>query len=186
MIDFLESINKPLILSEVGKERIRRTTEQLTESNTVDKIGKNFGFKVFKVADSNIKWENRINEDNQFKYNLDGVNIDDIDFMPNTKDIDVVYEILLRHYGIPLTAKIDKLDFIGERTYTIEDSIIVCLETEITQDIIDKISELEPIKVIFRDSAFGEEISLKQNSIHRLNILIEKNNKNTTHVVEFI
>ena len=144
------------------------------------------GFKVFRVENSNIKWENRINEDNQFKYNLDGGNIDDIDFMPNTKDIDVVYEILLRHYGIPLTAKINKLDFIGDRTYTIEDSIIVCLETKITQDIIDKISELEPIKVIFRDSAFGDDISLKQNSIHRLNVLIEENNKNTTHVVEII
>ena len=175
-------------ICEIGKDRIRKAGDKIVEENKDNPQIKDLdiGFKVFRVENSNIKWENRINEDNQFKYNLDGVNIDDIDFMPNTKDIDVVYEILLRHYGIPLTAKIDKLDFIGERTYTIEDSIIVCLETEITQDIIDKISELEPIKVIFRDSAFGEDISLKQNSIHRLNVLIEKNNKNTTHVVEFI
>ncbi|WP_304970256.1 hypothetical protein [Romboutsia ilealis] len=83
-------------------------------------------------------------------------------------------------------AKIEKLDFIGNRTYAIKDSIIVCLETQITKDIVDKISELEPLKVIFRDSAFGEDISLKQNSVHRLNVLIEKKNKNTTHVVEFI
>ena len=59
-------------------------------------------------------------------------------------------------------------------------------EIYFTYDLIDKISELEPIKVIFRDSAFGDDISLKQNSIHRLNVLIEENNKNTTHVVEFI
>lgn len=175
-------------ICEIGKDRIRRAGDKIVEENkdnpqinTLD-----IGFKVFRVENSNIKWENRINEDNQFKYNLDGENVDDIDFMPNTKDIDVVYEILLRHYGIPLTAKINKLDFIGDRTYTIENSIIVCLETKITQDIIDKISELEPIKVIFRDSAFGDDISLKQNSIHRLNVLIEENNKNTTHVVEFI
>lgn len=171
-------------LCEIGKERIRIAGNKIIEEskdNTLD-----IGFKVFRVGNSNIKWENMINECNQLKYNLDGVNIDDIDFMPNAKDIDIVYEILLRHYGIPLTAKIDKLDFIGKRTYTIADSIIVCLETKITKEIVDKISELEPIKVIFRDSAFGDDISLKQNSIHRLNVLIEKNNKNTTHVVEFI
>ena len=175
-------------ICEIGKERIRRAGDKIIEENKSNPQIKDLdiGFKVFRVENSNIKWENRINEDNQLKYNLDGVNIDDIDFMPNTKDIDVVYEILLRHYGIPLTSKIEKLDFIGERTYAIEDSIIVCLETKITKEIIDRISELEPIKVIFRDSAFGEDISLKQNSIHRLNILIEKNNKNTTHVVEFI
>lgn len=175
-------------ICEIGKERIRRAGDKIVEENKDNPQIKDLdiGFKVFRVEDSNIRWENQTNENDQFKYNLDGVDIDDIDFMPNTKDIDVVYEILLRHYGIPLTSKINKLDSIGDRTYTIEDSIIVCLETKITQDIIDKISELEPIKVIFRDSAFGDDISLKQNSIHRLNVLIEENNKNTTHVVEFI
>ena len=188
LTNIIRENNKYKNICEIGKERIRRSGDKIIEDNKNDSQIKNLdvGFKVFRVGNSNIKWENRINEDSQFKYNLDGKSIDDIDFMPNTKDIDVVYEILLRHYGIPLTAKINKLDFIGDRTYTIEDSIIVCLETIITQDIIDKISELEPIKVIFRDSAFGDDISLKQNSIHRLNVLIEKNNKNTTHVVEFI
>lgn len=196
MIQVPENIEKNSIaynsgyrnICEIGKERIRKAGERIIEENKNDTNIKNLdiGFKVFKVDNSNIKWENKINEKNQFKYNLDGIDADDMDFMPNTKDIDVVYEILLRQYGIPLTAKIDKLDFIGGRTYTIENSIIVCLENKITKDIINKISELEPIKVIFRDSAFGEDISLKQNSIHRLNVLIEKNNRNTTHVVEFI
>ncbi|MDY3958480.1 site-specific DNA-methyltransferase [Romboutsia timonensis] len=174
-------------ICEIGKERIRRAGDKILEENK-DKEGienLDIGFKVFRVENSNIRWKNQI-EDGQIRYDLDGKNIDDIDFVPGTKDIDVVYEILLRHYGIPLTAKIEILDFIGKRTYAIQDSIIVCLETQITKDIVDKISELDPIKVIFRDSAFGEDISLKQNSVHRLNLLIEKKNKNTTHVVEFI
>ena len=175
-------------ICDIGKERIRRAGDKILKDNK-DKEGienLDIGFKVFRVENSNIRWENQLEEDGQIRYDLDGKNIDDIDFVPGTKDIDVVYEILLRHYGIPLTAKIEKLDFIGNRTYTIQGSIIVCLETQITKEIVDKISELEPIKVIFRDSAFGEDISLKQNSVHRLNVLIEKKNKNTTHVVEFI
>ena len=175
-------------ICEIGKERIRRAGDKILEDNK-DKEGienLDIGFKVFRVENSNIRWQNQLEEDGQIRYDLDGKSIDDIDFVVGTKDIDVVYEILLRHYGIPLTAKIEMLDFIGPRTYAIEDSIIVCLETQITKDIVDKISELEPVKVIFRDSAFGDNISLKQNSVHRLNVLIEKNNKNTTHVVEFI
>ena len=187
-INFLDGINKPRLISELGKERIRRAGEKILAENK-DKEGienLDIGFKVFRVENSNIRWQNQLEDYGQIRYELDGKNIDDIDFVPGTKDIDVVYEILLRHYGIPLTAKIEKLDFIGNRTYAIEDSIIVCLETQITKDIVDKISELEPVKVIFRDSAFGDDISLKQNSVHRLNLLIEKKNKNTTHVVEFI
>ena len=175
-------------ICEIGKERIRRAGDKVLKENK-DKEGienLDIGFKVFRVEKSNIRWQNQLEEDGQIKYDLDDKNIDDIDFVPGTKDIDVVYEILLRHYGIPLTAKIEKLDFIGNRTYAIQGSIIVCLETQITKEIVDKISELEPVKVIFRDSAFGDDISLKQNSVHRLNVLIEKNNKNTTHVVEFI
>ena len=175
-------------ICEIGKKRIRCAGDKILEENKGKEGIENLdiGFKVFRLENSNIRWENQLEENGQIKYDLDGKNIDDIDFVPDTKDIDVVYEILLRHYGIPLTAKIEKLDFIGNRTYAIQDSIIVCLETQITKDIVDKISELEPVKVIFRDSAFGEDISLKQNSVHRLNVLIEKNNKNTTHVVEFI
>lgn len=175
-------------ICEIGKERIRRAGDKILQENK-DKEGienLDIGFKVFRVEDSNIRWQNQLEDYGQIRYDLDGKNIDDIDFVLGTKDIDVVYEILLRHYGIPLTAKIEKLDFIGNRTYAIQGSIIVCLETQITKDIVDKISELEPVKVIFRDSAFGDDISLKQNSVHRLNVLIEKNNKNTTHVVEFI
>ena len=175
-------------ICEIGKERIRRAGDKILSENR-DKEGienLDIGFKVFRVENSNIRWQNQVEEDGQIRYDLDGTNIDNIDFVPGTKDIDVVYEILLRHYGIPLTAKIEKLDFIGNRTYAIQGSIIVCLETQITKEIVDKISELEPVKVIFRDSAFGDDISLKQNSVHRLNVLIEKNNKNTTHVVEFI
>ena len=175
-------------ICEIGKERIRRAGDKILEDNK-DKEGienLDIGFKVFRVENSNIRWQNQLEEDGQIRYDLDGKSIDDIDFVVGTKDIDVVYEILLRHYGIPLTAKTEMLDFIGPRTYAIEDSIIVCLETKITKDIVDKISKLRPLKVIFRDSAFGEDISLKQNSVHRLNLLIEKNNKNTTHVVEFI
>ena len=45
-----------------------------------------------------------------------------------------------------------------------------------------------PIKVIFRDSAFQDNIALKDETFRRLKALIEKNNgmKKMTYTVEFL
>ena len=115
---------------------------------------------------------------------------DALDFMPGFKDIDVVYEILLRQRDIPLSAKVELLEDIGKRTYIFADSYLVCLEENITVEIIEKLAALNPlpIKFILRDSAFGDDIALKDETYRRLNILIERNLGETkkSYTVEFI
>ena len=161
-------------ICEIGKERIRRAGEKIkAEHPEVD-----VGFKVFKVDDTNIRWL-------AAEAGKEGITLEDAliaggkdlrDFMNGTNDLDVVYEILIRQYGIPLTAPIDLLSDIGERTYSIADTVIVCLEEEVTDSVIDKIANLEPIpqKIVFRDSAFGDDISLKENAMLRLDALMQK------------
>ena len=161
-------------ISELGKERIHRAGEKIkAEHPEVD-----VGFKVFKVDDTNIRWI-------AAESGKQGVTLEDAlsaggkdlrDFMNGTNDIDVVYEILIRQYGIPLTAPIDLLSDIGERTYSIADTVIVCLEEDVTDAVVDKITNLEPIpqKIVFRDSAFGDNISLKENAMLRLDALMQK------------
>ncbi|WP_195924779.1 site-specific DNA-methyltransferase [Sarcina ventriculi] len=212
-INFLESINKPPILSEIGKERIRRAGEKIKEENK-DKEGiedLDIGFKVFRVGDTNIRWtsetvnsstldmfkniENSFGEEvaakaitpleEEYYRNKDGV-----DFMPNSKDIDIVYEILLRQRDIHLSEKVELLNDIGERTYIFADSYLVCLEKTITKELIEKIASLDPlpIKFVFRDSAFEDNISLKDEAIRRLKALIDKNSEGNkvVYTVEFI
>ena len=161
-------------ISDLGKERIRRAGEKIkAEHPEVD-----VGFKVFKVDDTNIRWL-------AAEAGKQGITLEDAltaggkdlrDFMNGTNDLDVVYEILIRQYGIPLTAPIDLLSDIGERTYSIADTVVVCLEEEVTDSVIDKIANLEPIpqKIVFRDSAFGDDISLKENAMLRLDALMQK------------
>lgn len=54
-VRFLDSINKPHVLTEIGKERIRRAGEQIkTEYMDKDGIGNlDTGFKVFRIEDKN-------------------------------------------------------------------------------------------------------------------------------------
>ena len=176
MISYLDSLGKPHLLPEIGKERIRRAGEKIKAENPLAEL--DVGFKVFKVDDTNIRWL-------AAEAGKQGITLEDAltaggkdlrDFMNGTNDLDVVYEILIRQYGIPLTAPIDLLSDIGERTYSIADTVIVCLEEDVTDAVVDKIANLEPIpqKIVFRDSAFGDNISLKENAMLRLDALMQK------------
>jgi adenine-specific DNA-methyltransferase len=115
---------------------------------------------------------------------------DQVDFMPDANDIDVVYEMMLRQRDVPLSETLESLTDIGSRTYLYASSFLVCLETEITTELIEKISEIDPlpIKFIFRDSAFKDDIALKDETFRRLKALVEKNSgtNKPTYTVEFI
>lgn len=192
-ITLLNRNNKPCLLTEIGKERIRRAGEKIKEEFK-DKEGienLDIGFKVFKVADTNIRWNSEALKEGQITLEESVLkNKDLIDFNPGFTDIDVVYEIMLRHRDFPLTSKIEKLASIGERTYIFAVSVVVCLEEKVTDKIVDGIAALEPkpIKVIFRDSAFEDDISLKLNTMNRLDAQLKKHNqgKERSYRVEFI
>lgn len=180
-------------ICEIGKERIRRAGDKIKEENKDKEDIENLdiGFKVFKVVDTNIRWfSEAIKTD---KITLDESMMSDkdkLDFNPGYTDIDVIYEILLRHRDIPLSATVEHLKTIGERTYIFADAIVVCLDEVITEEMIDSIAAIEPMptKIIFRDSAFEANISLKENTMIRLQAQIKKQSgmEKKAYRIEFI
>lgn len=175
-------------ISEVGKERIHRAGEKIQKEHPDAKL--DTGFNVFRLADTNIRWIAAETGQVSLEDAINTGGKDLRDFMPGYTDKDVVYEILLRQYDIPLTAKIESLSEIGKRTYSVARTLIVCLEESITNEIIDKIAAIEPVphKIIFRDSAFGDDISLKENTMMRLDALMQKHSTGgkTPYRVEFL
>ena len=185
-------------ICEIGKERIRRAGElikkEIEESNRQLQLGEepkkvpDIGFKVFRTADTNINWKKikEVSKDNVMKFD----DPDMLDFTLGFNDKDVVYEVLLRQRDLPLSEKLVTLTDIGSRTYLYADSYLVCLETNVTEELIEKLAELNPlpIKFIFRDSAFGSKIGLKEETFRRLKTLVEKNSGLTkkAYTVEFI
>lgn len=175
-------------ICEIGKERIRRIGDKLKSESNNDDL--DIGFKVFKISDTNIKWNSEIELNKQIDLSSSGYTSELLDFMPGAKDIDIVYELMLRQRDVALSEKLDQLSEIGERTYLYASSFLVCLETEITEELIDKLAALEPlpIKFIFRDSAFKDDIALKDETFRRLKMLVDKNSgiNKSTYTVEFI
>jgi adenine-specific DNA-methyltransferase len=181
-------------IADICKERIRRAGEKILEENK-DKDGienLDIGFKVFRVADTNINWlhQDLKGYDLFDHYDKNASDKDKLDFMPGFTDMDVVYEIMLRQTDIPLSSKVVPLSDIGSRTYMFADSFVVCLEQDITRELVNRLAAIEPlpVKFVFRDSAFDDNIALKDETFRRLNALIEKNSggEKQTYTVEFI
>ena len=174
-------------ICEIGKERIRRAGDKIKSEHPDADI--DIGFKVFRVADTNIKW-NSLMDMGQLDVSQIESTPDLMDFMPNTKDIDVVYELMLRQRDVALSESVELLSDIGNRTYLYASSFLVCLETEVTESLVEKIAAIDPlpIKFIFRDSAFKDDIALKDETFRRLKALVEKNSGESkpTYTVEFI
>lgn len=174
-------------ICEIGKERIHRAGDKIKQENPDADI--DIGFKVFRVADTNIKW-NSLVDAGQLDLSQIETTPDLVDFMPDANDVDIVYELMLRQRDVALSESLEQLSDIGSRTYLYASSYLVCLETEITVELINKLAELDPlpIKFIFRDSAFKDDIALKDETFRRLKALIEKNagTGKPAYTVEFI
>ena len=174
-------------ITDIGKKRIHRAGEKIKSEHPDADI--DIGFKVFRTADTNIKW-NSIMDMGQVNVNQLEYTPDLVDFMPGANDIDIVYELMLRQRDVALSETLEHLSDIGNRTYLYASSYLVCLETTITEDVVSKLAKLEPLplKFIFRDSAFKDDISLKDETFRRLKALIEKiaGTSKPTYTVEFI
>ena len=195
---FLNEINKPTNICEIGKERIRRVGEKIKKE--IEEKNKNLkdeeelkkvpdiGFKVFRTVDTNINWRKirDISNSESLPFNEP----DRLDFIENYNDKDIVYEVLLRQRDLPLSEKLETLDTIGNRTYLYASSYLICLETDITENLIKELADLNPlpIKFIFRDSAFKSDINLKESTFRYLKTLVEKNSgiNKRTYTIEFI
>ncbi|WP_457608040.1 site-specific DNA-methyltransferase [Nitratifractor sp.] len=157
-------------IAEIGKERIRRAGEKIKEENA-DKEGiekLDIGFKVFKLDSSNIKaW------DPDYE-NLEQSLLESVDNIKEDRtEANLLYEILLK-YGINLAVPIEELEIMGKKVYNVGGNLVICLDKQITLDIVEEIAKLnerfgseEPIRVVFRDNGFADA-EVKTNAIQIL------------------
>ncbi len=167
-IAFLDSINKPHFITEIGKERIRRAGEKIKEEvengNDQLKIDEepkkvpDIGFKVFKLDSSNLKKWNPDYEDLE-------ATLDDYknNYVPDRTEEDVVYEFMLK-MGLDLSYPIDVTEFDGKKVYSIGfGALMMCLDNNITVSIAEGMVKMykeqapETWKVVFKDNGFVDD-----------------------------
>lgn len=158
-IDFLESIGKKHLLTEIGKERIRRAGAKIKEQNANVDVG----FKVLKLDTSNlVKWDDTPTDDTEALKERFDTMIKSLKF--NRTELDVVYEVMLK-LGVPVTEKVFEKQINGRKVYSIGDDslILVCLDKSnggITPEDISAMCELAPAKIVAAEEAFKDDIAL--------------------------
>jgi hypothetical protein len=155
----------------------------------IDPDALDIGFKSFRIEDTKINWLKKDLRGEQLEFD-DTTTQDALDFVPGYTDTDVVYELMLRQSNIPLTGTIIKPITTAKRTYLYADAYLICLEEKITQKLVESLAAIEPTpnKYFFRDSAFGTDIALKDETFRRLKAEIHKHHGDlgAAYTVEFI
>ena len=123
------------------------------------------GFKVFKLHKSNFKiWDaEEISPDKAYIEKQLELHIDHIDHKASQDDI--LYEILLKA-GFGLTTKIEKINLAGKAVYSVEGgTMLICLEKELSKELIKVMAEKQPSRVICLDRGFANNDQLKTNAV---------------------
>lgn len=145
-------------ISDIGEERIRRAGAKIKEETNADI---DYGFRVYKIDTTNMKDVYYIPND------LEQGNL--AEFESNIKEDrttdDLLTQVIL-DLGLSLDLKIEEKMIGKNKVYYIAgNSLVACFDDKIDINIVDKICECEPYKVVFKDSAFkidNDKINLEE------------------------
>ena len=150
-------------ISDLTKERLRRAGKKIREDNPM--FAGDLGFRVFKLASSNIQaW-------NPDRENLSQSLADSVEHLKTDRtEADILFELLLK-LGLDLTVPIEKRTLAGNEVHSIgAGTLLVCLSQRITAQQVEPLA-LGLVKwhqvqapagdttVVFRDSAFADDVA---------------------------
>lgn len=139
-------------ICEIGKERIRRAGKKIREENPLATSELDIGFRVLKLADSNMQDVYYTPAETSQQMLLD--------FESNIKedrtDLDLLFGCLLE-WGLPLSMpyKSEQIDGVTVHTYN-DGDLIACFDKDISEDVIKTIAKRQPLRVVFRDDSFAD------------------------------
>lgn len=159
---FLAKKSRPLNIAEVTKERLRAASKSVVGSNPAKQ---DTGFRVFKLAESNIRpWSPEPSD-------LDGTLLAHAEhIVPGRTEADILTELLLK-LGLDLCVPIETKDIAGKSVHSVgAGALIVCLSDGITRETVEGLAQgiiawwqaLAPAgdtRVVFKDSAFADDVA---------------------------
>ena len=154
-------------IAEITKERVRRVIKNITNENSqsslIESKELDLGFKAFKLSESNFGTWNQNNVSTEELANQLELHVDHVKH-ERTPD-DILYEVLLKS-GFPLSTIVE-IQKIGKQTvYSIAGGmLLVCLENNLTLELIKHIAEQKPERVVCLDQGFANNDQLKANAV---------------------
>ena len=144
-------------ICDIGEERIRRAGDkikaELEQANRQLKLGEepkklpDIGFRVFSLDDTGIE-----------KPKPSELLVDVV--KPDRSDMDIVFEMMLK-WGLELTLPVEREVAAGYPVYSVAvGELVCCLAPGLTLEALDAIAEMEPRRVLIRDSILTDTLKL--------------------------
>ena len=139
-------------ICEIGKERIRRAGEKIKADSPLTTSDLDVGFRVFKLADSNMK---------DVYYAADELDQQTLaDMVSNIKEdrtaLDLFFGCLL-DWGLPLSMPYHSEEIDGCTVHTYNDGdLIACFDKNIPESVVKEIAKRKPLRAVFRDAGFAD------------------------------
>jgi adenine-specific DNA-methyltransferase len=146
-------------IAELAKERIRRAERK---AGVPAGTG---GFRSFKLDRSCFKaWCGASLEEGEASLlNRIDSHAEHIDAKAQPDDI--LFELLLKD-GFQLTTAISTIELAGKKVFSVADgALLICLDKQLSQEVIDAMADMEPSRVICLDVGFQGNDQLKANAV---------------------
>lgn len=139
-------------ICEIGKERIRRAGRKIKEEAGEKAATLDTGFRVFKCEDSFM---------NDVYFSPAELQQQDLfaqisNIKEGTSDLSMLFGCML-DWGVQLSLPLSTFEVAGKTIYNVNDGdLVACFNENVNEDAISAIAELNPLRVVFRDSCFGD------------------------------
>ncbi len=151
--NLLKKNNRPLYLSEVTKERIRRAGNSVLKSGS-NSAPKDTGFRVLRIDGSNMA-EVYYAPDAMDKANL-GLFVDNIKTGRTAEDL--LFQVML-DWGVDLALPIVRQKIQDKEVFLVDgNALAACFDHSggVDENFVKELAKLKPLRVVFRDAGFKD------------------------------
>lgn len=149
-IEILDSLKKPHLLTELGKERIKRAAFKIQSEN---ESKADLGFRVYRLDESNM-------EDVYYTpqaYGQESLDLFADNVKPDRTPDDLLAQVML-DWGLPLSLKIEQVEISGKQVFKVAgNSLFACFDNGIDEVFAKELAKSIPLRVVFKDSGFKDD-----------------------------
>ena len=163
MVQYAEELNEKddlyregfRTICDIGKERIKRSSEMVKSENALSSQSLDTGFRVLKLDESNMNDVYYSPND----YSQGFLSQLESNIKPDRTDLDLLFGCLLE-WGLPLSLPYSSEEIEGCIVHDYNNGdLIACFDENIPDSVIKEIAKRQPLRAVFRDSSFANSPS---------------------------
>lgn len=152
-ISLLDELQKPHLLTEVAKERIRRAGKKIKEESSLTTQDLDTGFRVLKLDSTNMQ---------DIYYSPKDISQADLfsqvdNVKPDRTGEDLLFQVMLE-LGATLDSKIETTMVAGKTIYNVaEGYLVACFDPNVTDEVVKAIAQMQPAYAVLRDTSMKDD-----------------------------